>query len=222
MKAKIKEAGDAIPAKTNIQTFSERTVPMIPADQQECTPRPEHPPERRGVSRSRVIEAAKEAVPVVDLADLLVGAGGLKRLGAEWVGRCPLPDHEDRTPSFTVNPEKNLFWCFGCLRGGDVIELARFAWGYGKSEVAMAAALLLREFGHELPARPDSWFGKNARQAPVRAAAEECRKRAFRRRTFRVLMAAYVARGIEDEDELRREISAAWEDWQGALRRIGR
>jgi hypothetical protein len=35
-------------------------------------------------------------------------------------------------------------------------------------------------------------------------------------------MAAYVARGIEDEDELRREISAAWEDWQGALRRIGR
>jgi hypothetical protein len=86
----------------------------------------------------------------------------------------------------------------------------------------MAAAFVLEKFGHELPARPDSWFGKNARQAPVRAAAEEARKRVFRRRSFKALMAEYVARGIEDEDELRREISAAWEDWQGALRRIGR
>jgi DNA primase len=182
----------------------------------------EHPPERRGVSRSRVIEAAKEAVPVIDLADLIVGAGGLKRLGAEWVGRCPLPDHEDRTPSFTVSPEKNLWFCHGCVRGGDVVELARFAFGFEKIEAPMAAAFVLEKFGHELPARPDSWFGKNARQAPVRDVAEECRKRAFRRRSFRALVAEYVARGIEDEDELRSEMAAAWRDWQDCLGRIGR
>jgi DNA primase len=63
-------------------------------------------------------------------------------------------DHEDKTPSFTINPEKNLWFCHGCLRGGDVVELARFAWGYEKREVAMAAADLLHEFGHPRPEQP--------------------------------------------------------------------
>jgi DNA primase len=84
----------------------------------------------RGVSYTRPIDAAKEAVPVIDLADRLTGPGGLRRVGKEWAGRCVLPDHEDRSPSFTVNPEKNVWFCHGCLRGGDVVELARLAWGY--------------------------------------------------------------------------------------------
>ncbi len=195
---------------------------MIPAPASKCTTRPEHPPERRGVSRSRIIEAAKENVEVIQLADLLCGPGGMRRLGEEWVARCPLPDHEDRTPSFAVSPGKGLWFCHGCVRGGDVVELARFAFGFEKSEAPMAAAFVLEKFGHELPARPDSWFGKNARQAPVRAAAEEARKRVFRRRSFKALMAEYVAQGVEDPDELRQEMSVAWEDWQRALRRIGR
>jgi hypothetical protein len=64
-------------------------------------------PERRGVSRKPVIEAAKEAVPTIDLADLLCGLGKMRRAGDRWVARCPLPGHEDRTPSFTVYTETN-------------------------------------------------------------------------------------------------------------------
>jgi hypothetical protein len=115
-------------------------------------------PERRGVSRSPVIEAAKEAVPTIDLADRLCSPSGLRKVGSRWVGRCPLPDHEDRSPSFTVYPETNSWFCYGCLLGGDVIELARHAWGYEKSEAGLAAAYLLMEFGHEVPPRPPSWF----------------------------------------------------------------
>jgi DNA primase len=84
-------------------------------------------PRYRGVSYVRPIDAAKEAVPVIDLADRLCGPGSLRRVGKEWVGRCPLPNHEDRSPSFTANPEKNVFFCHGCLQGGDVVELARLA-----------------------------------------------------------------------------------------------
>jgi hypothetical protein len=54
-----------------------------------------------------VIEAAKEAVPTIDLADLLCGPGKMRRAGDRWVARCPLPGHEDRTPSFTVYTETN-------------------------------------------------------------------------------------------------------------------
>ena len=39
-----------------------------------------------------------------------------------WMGLCPL--HEDHKPSFLVDPNKDLFYCYGCGRGGDVIRFA--------------------------------------------------------------------------------------------------
>ena len=39
-----------------------------------------------------------------------------------WMGLCPL--HDDRKPSFLVDPNKDLFYCYGCGRGGDVIRFA--------------------------------------------------------------------------------------------------
>jgi DNA primase len=44
----------------------------------------------------------------------------LKRAGgSNYVGLCPF--HAEKTPSFTVNPDKGFFYCFGCHAGGDVI-----------------------------------------------------------------------------------------------------
>ncbi len=77
-----------------------------------------------------------------------------------------MPEHEDRSPSFTVYPKTDSFYCFGCQAGGDVVDLAGAAWGYPKADAVMAAADLLREFGCEVPSRPTSWFRKQARQAP--------------------------------------------------------
>jgi hypothetical protein len=45
----------------------------------------------------------------------------LRRDGPHWKCLCPL--HEERTPSFSVDSEKNLFYCFGCGVGGSVIDL---------------------------------------------------------------------------------------------------
>lgn len=145
----------------------------------------------------------------------------MRRAGERWIGNCPLPDHEDRTPSFTVYPETNSWYCFGCCRGGDVIDLAATAWGYGEGGAAMAAANLLVEFGHSIPERPASWFTKQKRQKPVRDAAEEVRNGVFRRRVFRALILPYLT-GIEDEQERRAEIAASWADFEAMCRRIGR
>lgn len=167
-------------------------------------------PERRGVSGRSVIEAANEEVLTVGLAERLCAEQGktLRPAGSELLTNCLIPDHEDRRPSFTVNPDKNLWYCHGCVRGGDVVELARYAWGYSKPEVAMAAANLLHEFGHEIPARPSSWFAKQARQKPVRDAMGEIRFRSQRRRLFRVLVP--IVAGIADDEERRREAEYLW------------
>ena len=53
------------------------------------------------------------------------------------MGLCPL--HEDRQPSFLVDPLQNLFYCYGCGRGGDVI---RFAELYHQVRFPHALALL--------------------------------------------------------------------------------
>jgi hypothetical protein len=168
-------------------------------------------PRYRGVSYTRPIDEAKRVVPVIDLADRLLGPGGLRRIGKEWVGRCPLPDHEDRSPSFTVNTEKNVWFCHGCLRGGGVVELARLAWAYDEREAHTAAAMLLMEFGYEVPQRPATWFRKQQRQAPVRRALEGAARRRCQRRIYRWLFAPVVAR-LDDEDERLLEARAAWQD----------
>jgi DNA primase len=54
-----------------------------------------------------------------------------------FLGLCPL--HPDHRPSFLVDPHKNLFFCYGCRRGGDVI---RFAELYHQVEFCNAVALL--------------------------------------------------------------------------------
>ena len=43
--------------------------------------------------------------------------------GSRFTGRCPF--HEEKTPSFSVNPVEKLYYCFGCGKGGDVISFVR-------------------------------------------------------------------------------------------------
>jgi DNA primase len=157
-------------------------------------------PGYRGVSYVRPIDAAKEAVPVIDLADRLYGPGGLRRVGKEWVGRCPLPDHTDRSPSFAVNPEKNLWFCHGCLHGGDAVALARLMWGYDERDAHVAAANLLHEFGYEAPQRPPAWFARQERQQKVRDAVEEARIEVMQRRLWKYQFEPILAE-IEDDAE---------------------
>jgi DNA primase len=167
----------------------------------------------RGVSYARPIDAAKEAVPVIDLADRLAGPGKMRRIGKTWATNCLLPNHEDRSPSFVVYPETNSWNCFSCLRGGDVVELARLVWGYEEREAHIAAAYLLMEFGHEVPQRPPAWFRKQRRQRHTRTAIEETKKNIVRRRLFRHLILPLID-AIEDEEEHDRELDRAWSDFQ--------
>jgi hypothetical protein len=144
-------------------------------------------PRYRGVTYTTPINAANEAVPVIDLADRLCGPGGLRHVGEKWVARCPLPDHEDRSPSFTVYPGKGGWFCYGCLHGGDVVELYRLVRGFDQRDAHAAAGHLLLEFGHQPPERPASWHRKQERQKQVRDGLEDIKVRALRRTLYRMV-----------------------------------
>jgi DNA primase len=55
----------------------------------------------------------------VDTVGLIGRYVELKRAGRNWKGLCPF--HGEKTPSFNVNPDRQIFHCFGCHEGGDVI-----------------------------------------------------------------------------------------------------
>jgi DNA primase len=56
----------------------------------------------------------------VNIVDLVSGYVSLKKTGKNHTGLCPF--HAEKTPSFSVNPDKQIFHCFGCGAGGDVFK----------------------------------------------------------------------------------------------------
>ncbi|MCU0558898.1 MAG: DNA primase [Desulfobacterales bacterium] len=84
----------------------------------------------------------------VDITDVVSETVILKRAGKNLVGLCPF--HAEKTPSFSVSPDKQIFYCFGCGCGGDV-----FAFVMKRDGLAFAEALraLARRSGIDLPER---------------------------------------------------------------------
>ncbi|MBP0034151.1 MAG: DNA primase [Roseofilum sp. Belize BBD 4] len=66
------------------------------------------------------IEEIKQRVDIVELISERVV---LKKRGREFVGLCPF--HEEKSPSFTVSPTKQMFYCFGCGTGGNAISFLK-------------------------------------------------------------------------------------------------
>jgi len=94
------------------------------------------------------LERLKQRVPLLEYLQRHHWRGHRVDAGPEFAGLCPL--HEDTHPSFYVNARKNLFYCHGCGRGGDLIrfvELSRYlsfreSVAYLQEELAPAAQLL--------------------------------------------------------------------------------
>lgn len=65
-----------------------------------------------------IIDQVRQASSIVEIASQYTT---LKRRGRKWVGLCPF--HTEKTPSFTVDEDKQLYHCFGCGAGGDIFSL---------------------------------------------------------------------------------------------------
>ena len=68
----------------------------------------------------RSIEEVRNTANIVEAASEFTA---LRRQGARFSGLCPYPDHSEKTPSFSVTPDRGFYYCFGCQRGGDAIKL---------------------------------------------------------------------------------------------------
>jgi DNA primase len=81
----------------------------------------------------------------IDMVDLVGAKTDLRRVGSRWTGLCPF--HDERSPSFSVNAEEKLFYCFGCQAKGDAFGFVEQAEGLDFRE---AVELLGDRYGVEL------------------------------------------------------------------------
>jgi DNA primase len=82
-----------------------------------------------------------------DLVRIIEPYTPLKKKGANWMGCCPF--HQEKTPSFSVNPQKGFYKCFGCGKGGNVysflMELEGLSFPEAIKRVAEIAGVMLPE-----------------------------------------------------------------------------
>ena len=94
------------------------------------------------IPEDKILEI-KNAADIVDMVSEVVH---LKKAGKNFVGLCPF--HTEKTPSFTVSAEKQIFYCFGCGAGGNIFSFLMKNEGLAFPE---AARSLARRYGIDIP-----------------------------------------------------------------------
>ena len=95
-------------------------------------------------------EIIEEIKGRLNLVDVVSGYLPLRRAGRNFIGLCPF--HKEKTPSFTVNPERQFFHCFGCKASGDLIS---FVMKIENIPFAEAVEVLAERAGVEIPSQDD-------------------------------------------------------------------
>ncbi len=106
-----------------------------------------------------------------DIVDVISGYVKLQRKGSSYFGLCPF--HNEKSPSFSVSPQKQMYYCFGCGAGGNVFTFIREYENYSFPE---ALKMLADRAGIALPQEDES--EENKKRRDLRTAVLDVNKKA--------------------------------------------
>lgn len=105
-----------------------------------------------------------------DIVEVVSGYMSLNRKGNRFWGCCPF--HNEKTPSFSVDREKQFFYCFGCHKGGNVFS---FVMEEEHVDFSEAVELLAERLGMEVPEKGEPKGDSRLRQRAMEAATAAAR-----------------------------------------------
>jgi len=159
------------------------------------------------------VERVREASDLVEIVRQTVA---LRRVGRNWVGLCPF--HSEKTPSFTVSPERGLYHCFSCKVGGDVFKFVQESEKVGFLE---AVEMLSRRAGIPVPSRHGEGGGVRGALLEALEHAADSYEQWLRDPTRGAAARAYLARRGLSEESLRAfRLGLAPEGWQNLSDRL--
>jgi DNA primase len=136
---------------------------------------------RGGRLTSGTVERVKDAADIVEIVSAYTD---LRRMGERYVGLCPF--HEERTPSFSVDPREKLYYCFGCEAGGDLFRFVQEKEGLGFPDAVEALG---------------ERYGVQVERESVDPRAEEARRRRGRLGELLERTAKFYAHYLWDSSE---------------------
>lgn len=159
-------------------------------------------------------EEARERVrDATDIVQLIGERVQLRRAGRSFKGLCPF--HTEKTPSFTVTPDRQIWHCFGCSKGGDVFA---YVMELDKLTFPEALRMLADRAGIELPKQErgagDEKFDKIYQ---ANALARDFYRASLQGEAAKRARAYVAARGFEEPWLARFEVGWAPEGWDGLL-----
>jgi len=163
----------------------------------------------RGLRSDGIVDEIKNRCNIVDVIGQHVA---LKRAGSNYKGLCPF--HSEKTPSFVVSEQKQIFTCFGCGASGDVIEFTKRYYNLEFSEavekLAAQYGIELRQFGHGDSQKKTQLYDLNKKAA--RYFLDAFTKRANPGLTY------MTGRGLTPQTLIRFGIGFADETWDSLYR----
>ncbi|GIZ12708.1 DNA primase [Pseudomonas sp. NCCP-436] len=157
-----------------------------------------------------------------DIVDVVSSRIQLKKTGKNYSACCPF--HKEKTPSFTVSPDKQFYYCFGCGAGGNALG---FVMDYDQLEFPQAIEELAKRAGMEVP-REESGRGHKPRQPvdsplyPLLNAAAEHYRQALRNHPQRKYAVDYLKRrGLSGEIARDFGLGFAPPGWDNLLKQLG-
>src|ERR1700754_1130116 len=90
-------------------------------------------------------ETIQQILSRIDIIEIVGGFVKLKKRGTNYLGLCPF--HNEKSPSFTVSPAKEIYKCFGCGRSGNTIS---FIMEHEKYSYVEALKWLANKYGIEI------------------------------------------------------------------------
>ncbi|MCP3982696.1 MAG: DNA primase [bacterium] len=140
----------------------------------------------------------------------------LKQAGSRMKGLCPF--HQEKTPSFSVDPTNQLFYCFGCQTGGDLFKFVQL---YEKVGFGEAIEILAKRFAVPLPKAARVAEGPSDRARAICSTAETFFAKLLADPEAGKKCRAYLEqRGLSDEVRERLRIGYSPDGWEGLHRHL--
>ncbi|VXC93605.1 DNA primase [Pseudomonas sp. 8Z] len=157
-----------------------------------------------------------------DIVDVVSSRIQLKKTGKNYSACCPF--HKEKTPSFTVSPDKQFYYCFGCGAGGNALG---FVMDHDQLEFPQAIEELAKRAGMDVP-REESGRGHKPRQPvdsplyPLLEAAAEQYRQALKSHPQRKYAVDYLkGRGLTGEIARDFGLGFAPPGWDNLLKQMG-
>ncbi len=155
-------------------------------------------------SLRRAIEVLKASIAIETYA---AEHTELRQVGKELRGRCPIHNGDNPT-SFSINPAEQVFHCFSCGEGGDLIDLCEAVERHADTWTAVVS--LAMHYNITLPEKSERWHRWQDEKARRRAELTRIRTRLYQRRLLRLFKEELD--GIEDGAERREETRRIYAD----------